>query len=1018
MLLLLSCAGSRGLPSMDVPALEERIPMDPRVTEGVLDNGLRYLIEPTEKPKDRVELRLVLNAGSVLEDEDQQGLAHLVEHMAFNGSEHFDKNELIDTLEGMGVEFGAHLNASTSYDHTQYMLSSIPTDPVVLDTALTVLHDWAGGLTLDHAEIELERPVVIEEWRRGQGVRQRQSEAFTDMLFAGSRYADRRPIGTLESLQSFTPEAVERFYSDWYRPDLMTLVVVGDIHPATVEASLIERFSDLQNPAQPRERTEFRMVVHPEQRTLVQTDPEATDSSFMVTVLRESGKSQTWGDYWDHVVTGLALDLVNERLARRGRKTDAAYLGAGVFNIQFDRLHQLAGLGGQAPRGGVQAALHQAWTELERARRHGFEQRELDPLIKRLRAGWAQALKTQDEETSGQAIEELLRHVTSGETVPGTEPELQFLLAQLDTLTVEGVHARLETVFVDEGRLLSASLPEGDGLEAEDLLQVLDAVAEADIQPGEALEEVGELVSAPPEPGSVLEEIDHPEVDMTEWVLSNGARVLLKPTDFRDDEVRYRADAWGGLSLYEDEDRIAAYLADDLVARSGLGDHDPYALSRVLAGKQAWVRPWEERYQHGFTGAAAPEDLETLAQLVWLYSTAPRFTDEAYDRELASQRERLGSRELDPGFLVDRAWNDWLWQDHPWMTKWTLEELERWDPARSEAIYRDLHGQAAGLVHLFVGDFKPRELRPLVEQWLAAVPAGQERSFQDHEARPRTGPDELRVQAGTDPKASVRMRFSGSWESTPDKRHALRAMAKLLDAELTRRLREELGGTYSVSVSSDTVQVPEQRWVLTVRFGCDPERVDELILATEEALEAFRSSPPEPEAVQALAEQQRLDWEIDQVANGWWLGALSGNRERGEQPGEVLRYRTLYEGLSPEGVLATAQWALDPESRLLFVTLPEQATGVAFTTSSPDPGIDPVLRAGSVEVARCAEEHPVSEPTELPVDLKVTGALAQSVTNQDDTALADCVMRSMMAWSFPEGETRETTVTWTITPSP
>ena len=491
------------------PALSDPLPWDPEVRKGVLENGLTWYVEPNYEPDDRVVLRLVVDAGSVLEDPDQLGLAHFVEHMAFNGTEHFAGNEMIKYLESVGTKFGAHLNAHTSFDETVYKLT-IPTDKSELvDQGFVVLRDWAGGLLFDSEEIEKERGVVLEEWRSRLGPYQRSWELTIPLTYGQTAYPERLPIGTKESLESFEHDAARRFYRDWYRPDLMAVIVVGDIDPDLAEAKIAELFSDLEMPESPRERTRVEIPPHEDVQVVVFTDPELTRASVMIGSKRDRVNGSDHQSYRDGIVEGLAFAMLNERLGDRSREADPPFLGAGAFTQQTTPTEGMDSMGAGIRAGGIRAGLEALVLELERAKLHGFNEAELARAKARRLEGLERSLVEEAKTSSAQKVGELVRNFTKNETVPGLAYEVEMHRLWLPGVSAGEVSEFIKSWLAEDSRIIIAMEPAVEGLVPPTEQELIDLVAEVASRDIESLQDEdisGPLVGDLPAPGTVVSE--------------------------------------------------------------------------------------------------------------------------------------------------------------------------------------------------------------------------------------------------------------------------------------------------------------------------------------------------------------------------------------------------------------------------------------------------------------------------------------------------------------------------------
>ena len=906
--------------------LDLPLPWDPDVHTGRLANGLTWYVEPNPRPADRVELWLAVRVGSVQEDDDQRGIAHFVEHMAFNGTANFPGNQLVTYLESVGTRFGAHLNAHTSFEETIYKLQ-VPTDDAeLLDKGFLVLRDWAGSMLMDGGEVEDERGVVMEEWRRSRGAAGRRWEAFIPLQYQGAPHAQRRPIGTKESLESFTPDAARRFYTDWYRPELMAVVVVGDLDPADAQRRIEAAFGGLTGPAEPRPRPDIVIPGHDETLVSVFADPEEQRTTVSVLHKLPDIEQNTHRAYREHMVRALWARGLQERLSELARDPEAAFQHAGAGNGRMNPTTGSQSGWAVAKDGHALESLEALLVELERARRHGLTAGELS----RAQTGYAENMrKAYAERDTGESravLQELIRNFTQGENVPGIAYEWAMTQAWLSKITLAEVNRFGASWLGPDSRVVTVSMPDKEGGEAvsEDAVRaVLASIEGMEIGPP-VIEDVPQaLMASLPEPGTIEARAEDPEYGATVLSLSNGATVVYKQTDFKAEEISFRSWSWGGTSVVPDDQWIAASTAAAIAAESGVGDLTRTQLNRYLVGKRASVRAYIGETSQGLSGSTDPQDLETALQLMHLSFVAPRFEEDAFALVSSRQAEQVTNRDLDPSTPFYDRFNALLWQGHARTAPPSMEQIEQMDLETSRAIYGRAFSGAQDMTFVFVGAIDPKTFEPLVERYLASLPAGTSREFVDVGKRTPPDAEADTIRRGIEPKARVRLRINGEFESTPESRHQLRALGGALSILLREELREARGGTYSVGARTSDTFVPQQTWSVTVDFQCDPLRVDELRKAAWQILEQAKQSPVEASVTERIAEQERRSWETEVETNSYWLGAIQGNMQRGEDPSQLAAYRTWHERITPAYVHDAAQRFLDLDRYVLVTLLPE-----------------------------------------------------------------------------------------------
>ena len=905
---------------------DRRLAPDTAVTTGTLANGLRYYIRRNTEPEHRAELRLVVDAGSILEDDDQRGLAHFTEHMAFNGTRRFPKHALIDYMERVGMRFGAHINASTNFDQTIYQLT-IPTDSAeVVATAFDILEDWAGAVSFEPEEIDRERGVVIEEWRLGRGAVARLLDKQFPVLFAGSRYAARLPIGSDSVLRTFSPDALRRFYRDWYRPDLMAVVAVGDFDPATVEGLIRERFSRLSMPAAPRPRGHYPVPGHAHPLYAIATDPEETNTSVAVYFKHEARDQRTVGAYRRALIERMFGDMLNDRLFEIQQRPDAPFLFGSVGQGRFVRPLEVWLMVAGVPDGGTVRGLEAVLTEAERVRRFGFTAPELTLEKTRMLRGMEQAWAERANLPSASYAGQYVRHYLEGEPFPGIDREHALYQELIPAVTLEDVNRLAANLLGEENRVVVVSAPEGSKVpDAAALAQVFDRVTGTALTAYHRRETGTELLREPPAPGAVVEEKTLPSIGVTEWRLANGVRVLLKPTDFKDDEVLFRGLSPGGTSLVADSDYVAALTATNVVVGGGVGRFSLVELDRLLAGKAIRVYPEVFALGEGMSGGGSPDDLETMFQLLYLYFTAPRRDSSAFVSYQQRSRAFLRNREASPEVAFQDTLTAILSQHHFRARPFTVDLIDEMNLDRSLAFYRERFADAGDFIFAFAGAFTLEEIRPLVERYLGGLPArSRHEAWRDPGIRPPTGTIRSVVRKGIEPKSQTQIMFTGPFDNTPVHRHTLVSMAEVLQIWLRETLREDLGGTYGANVWASTRQIPDQRYTVGISFGSDPARAEEMAATVFREIERLKTEGPSADDLARIRETQRRTREVNLRQNAFWMSQLLQRARYGLPLDGMLEYDRLVDGLTAEAIRETARRYLRTDSYIQVTLLPER----------------------------------------------------------------------------------------------
>ncbi len=908
--------------------LSSPLPLDTSVTVGHLPNGLTYFIRTNHKPEKRAELRLVVNAGSILEDNDQQGLAHFVEHMAFNGTKHFAKNDLIDYLESVGVRFGPDLNAYTSFDETVYMLQ-VPTDtPSILGTAFEILGDWAHEVSFSDTEIDKERGVILEEWRLGRGAGARMRDKQFPVIFQGSQYAVRLPIGKPEIIRNVDHPTLRRFYRDWYRPDLMAVVAVGDFDKSAIEKLIIKNFSAIPARTQERPRRLFPVPDHTSTLYAIATDPEATTTSINVYYLQPIESDTLARDYRRSLVESLFNQMMNERLQELARKADPPFLYAYGGGGRLVRTKDAFTLGAAVKDGGIGRGLKAIITEAARILKYGFTQTELDRTKSDLLRGIETAYNERTKTESSGLADELIRHFLTDEPVPGISYEYELYKRFLPGIALSEVNTLGSKWIEKQNRVITISAPEKSASTIPDttaLAQILNEVDHADVAPYQDVVTTAPLLPSAPAHGTVRKEVERKDVGITELSLSNGVKVILKPTEFKNDEVLFSAFSDGGSSLVPDSDYIAAVTACGVLQESGLGSFDRTALDKKLAGTIAEVSPFISELTQGLGGSASPKDLPTLFQLIYLYFTAPRADSTAFLSYLARTRAYLENRSARPESAFDDTMQVTASQYNYRRRPFNIPMLNELNLKKSLAIYRDRFSNAGEFTFVFVGNFTIASIESLLTTYVATLPSdARQEHWRDLGIRPPDGVVKKTVHRGIEPKSQVRIVFTGPFVWSRENRFALDALGQVLTIRLRENLREDKGGTYGVRVSGVPIHFPEQRYQFSISFGCAPDRVKELTRATFSAIDSLQRFPPDSSTVEKVREMSLREREVNLKQNGFWLSALQFCLQNDIDPAQILTYSSLIQSLSPTIVQEAAKTYLDQQRYMEFELFPEQ----------------------------------------------------------------------------------------------
>ncbi len=916
---------------------DELLPFDPDAVQGELTNGLTYFIRQNVEPPARAQLSLVVRAGSILEEEEQRGLAHFVEHMAFNGTERFAKQEIVNYLESLGSSFGPDLNAGTSFDYTVYWLEIPTDDPEVLETAFQILSDWAFAISLEAEEVELERGVILEEWRLFQGFDSRFFRNLNPLLFGSSLYAEREPIGLVEVIENAPVEQLRAYYERWYRPDLMAVVAVGDFDADVIEGKIKQHFAPPPEGESPYEQaavgepTDRPIYEVPDNETPlvdVFTDPEAPGTQITLVRKLAPETGQDLGRFRRTVAEELAFMMLNARLFERGQQANAPWLWSGSGRSQFvDPLDILTFTIVTEPDG-VEVGFEALLEELQRAGQHGFTEGELEREQANLLSSAERQYTERDQIESTQVAERFRQYFRLGRPVPGPDALWDLYQEVLPLITLDEVDALAASWIQSDNTVLLVLGPEeidpsgGDELAASLEFQLNNAGAMVVEAYADTFDDVP-LLAHVPTPGSIVSEEQIESIDAVEWTLSNGVTVIAKQTDFKDDEVRFASFSPGGHSLVGDEDFVSASYAAEIAARSGVGLHDSVALDKLLAGTRVSVSPYIDELFEGIRGSASPQDLETLFQLSYLYATEARFDPDFFSTFEASLRSQAELRPTQPDWVLFDRVNTLLGESHLRRRPLSVAVVDELDFVRAEAVYADRFADIGDSTFVFVGAFDWDELRSLAETYLASLPTvGRDETWQNiGTSRPQGVIDE-EVRIGIEPRSNTVWVFAGEMDWSRDESLALTAAGEVLQIRLRERVREQLGGTYAIQVGTRATVLPDSDFLFFVIFGSDPDRVEELLGEVEGEMNWLRDGG-EQEYLDTVKELLRTRREEQLRDNGFWLDRISGTRQRDDAFEDVSQFDVRLDELTLEEVAAAARRYLPMDRFVRVVLYPE-----------------------------------------------------------------------------------------------
>jgi zinc protease len=899
----------------------------PEVKRGALPNGLTYYILKHGKPENRAFLWLAVNAGSVVEDDDQRGLAHFDEHMAFNGTRRFPKAEIINYLERIGMRFGADINARTGFDDTVYELEVPTDDKAFVAKGFDILRDWAGDVSFDAAEVDKERPVVKEEWRLGRGAGQRIFDKQAPVLFKGSRYAVRLPIGLPEILDKAPRDRLVKFYKDWYRPDLMAVIAVGDFDDtAAIEKEIQARFGDLKRPASARARVAAGVPTADGTRVSIETDRELPTTFVSVFNILPHRPESSHKDFRRIVVEQVYQTVLNDRFAVIGRRPEAPFAAAGAGIESETREIDAFTRQAQAKPGQAAAALESLFTEVLRVERHGVTQSELDRARAILKRAYEQNEAEESTSDSRDYTEEITRNFFEGEFMIGRKREKELTLKYLPTISVAEMNALAKSYGGADNRVILIAGPDAAKPTLptrERVLAIIDEVAKTKIDPWEDRAVTAKLMEQPPKPGKITKEGKVDAIQVTEWTLSNGARVVLKPTDYQADQITLVGNSPGGLATARDKDYNDVRFADDLVSVGGVGALDVEDVQKVLAGKHLNAQASISETTETVEASASARDLEAMFQLVHLEMTQPRKDDRAVSVWRTNLANQLADRLRVPEVQFSIKAQQLLWKNNVRHRPPEPEDIAKVNADKAIAFYKDRFGDATDFTFVLVGAFDVAAVRPLVETYLASLPArGRKEKQKDLGIRRARGVVKQAWNLGQEPKARVQLMFHGDETWTRDKDRDMFILGQVVSIRLREVLREDKGGVYGVGVGGSISRAPHQERTFSISFGCDPARVDELVKATFDEIAAIKKDGIGAEYLEKVKQTFTRERETQLRNNGFWVGWLTSAYSYGDDPTLVLDPSKMVARMTSDNVKAAAKRYLDTKQYFEPILLP------------------------------------------------------------------------------------------------
>ncbi len=891
-----------------------QVPLDPAVIYGKLDNGMTYYIRENHEPKERAELYLAVNVGALSEDADQNGLAHFCEHMAFNGTKNFDKKAILNYLQSIGMKFGPEINAFTSSDETNYMLQKVPTtDPKIIDTALLILYDWAHNISFDNTEIDAERGVIHEEWRTGRSAMFRMMKEANKTVFKDSKYATHDVIGDISIIDSFEYDVIKRFYADWYRPDLQAIIAVGDFNGKDMEKQIIDLFSTIPAKETPRTREYFPVPDHHETLITVQTDKEAQYPFVQVYYKHEPKENRDMEYLRDSYKQQLFNMMLNARLQELILTENPPFVYGYAFYTGLVRTKDAFVSLAVGNNNELDKALHALLLENKRILQFGFTATELERAKTDLTRSMEKQFAEKDKMDNDKFVWEYFSHFLEQQPSPGVAYEFDFTKKVLPGITLEEVNAQATEWITSKNRVISIMAPESEEIKIPHEADILGILAAVDAEAVTAyIDKVTDqpLMATEPVASPVDKKGKNKTLGTVEWTFENGVKVVMKTTDFKEDEILMSAFSYGGSSLYEVKDLISAQFTSDVVEESGIGEFDRTALEKKLSGKIVRVNPYIDGTAEGFTGSCSVQDLETMLQLVNLYFTAPRTDEVAYNAMIKRMKAILDNKALEPESALMDTMQLLQANHHPRVRPLNSQLLDEASLKKMRTVFKTRFGDPGSFTFYFVGNIDPEIAKPLIEKYLGGLPkVTREESWADNNIRPPQGKVNREIKREMKvPKGTVYITYTGTFDYDDfQSRLNLASLCDILDVRYVETIREEQSGTYGAAVWEVMNKYPYENYSVTIYFDCDPANTTKLKDIVYAEIEKLKTEGPTEKDLHGVKENKLKVHEENLRQNNYWLGIIKNKDFYQTDLDEYLEYEEYVNKMTRESMKIAAQ---------------------------------------------------------------------------------------------------------------
>ena len=897
----------------------EQLPIDKSVRVGKLKNGLTYYIRHNENPKNLVNFYIAQKVGSIQEEENQRGLAHFLEHMCFNGTDHFPGKGVINYLEGIGVKFGADLNAYTSIDETVYNIDNVPVNiDGAIDSCLWILRDWADGLTLDPEEIDKERGVIHEEWRGRNSAMMRMQERMLADIFPGNKYGTRLPIGIMEVVDNFPYEALRDYYETWYRPDLQGIIIVGDIDVDKMEKKVKKIFKGIKAAKKPVERVYYPVEDNEDMIFSQQIDKEQQNYVLQLMYKHTAAPRElrnTAAEIRENSVRSLAMSLLNTRFSEILSKENPPYLRAGVGFGDYGTSMTMKSFNVSVTCKQEQMlqAIPMVFTEVERARRFGFTEAELNRLKMSMLAGMDSWYAERDKRTNSYHAQNCIRHFLDAVSLMAPEMEYELSKEMINSITLDEVNAVIPALHRKDNRVVVSYAPEKEGVVypgKEDIEMLLSMIENTrGIEPYEDNSVDAPLLAELPTGGKVVS-TEEGKWGTTIWTLSNGIKVIVKPTDFQADQISLAGYKIGGTNRYADSERVNISMLGSLAGIGGFGVFDATQLGKKLAGSTASANVGSGPLHDIITAGCSPKDAEDMFQLMYLKFTSPRKDMNAFESLTTRMRNSLKDRNINPNTALSDTLTFALYKGHPRTLPFVAADVDKIDYDRVLEIYKERTSDATGYMFFIIGNVDIEAIKPLVEQYIGALPCNgrvEEIVKSSVETRKGVYRNNFKKQM-ENPTGTELICYSGDIESTQKSRITMNFLSQILQIVYTEEVREKEGGTYGVGVSGNISRRPNEEYSLTVNFNMAPERREELAAIIVREFEKMAAEGPAEEHVEKVRSYMLKNFEESQRKNAAWMNWMYSYYFENED--SHSNFESIVKGITKEDVRKLAEYIL------------------------------------------------------------------------------------------------------------